>query len=263
MPKGIGAANEAAKEAAARRESYGQSDGQLWLKVGDGDTQVVRFLEQGPDVCWAYMHEMKEGGQFKGYEVCRNQDENGNANGEPCLGCEKNAQDKTSHKRKGRGVFNVIWRNAPVYKMEKNSDGNNVFSKDASGNKIVERYEDQLAEWNTSMTVVEMLYAKDVTFKGLGSRDFSVSRSGTGLETEYSIEPVVDDEGNSAAVPMSDADKALAANKPDLTPKVTPRAYEDYGKKSTAAPAGDSGGSGGGSSAPSSDSPFFRKKEEG
>jgi hypothetical protein len=173
---------------------------------------------------------------------CRDQDEEGKRTGEPCPGCERELR------RSFQGQINLIWRDAPVLAR----DENNRIIKDSNGNVQIAGKADQVAVWTAGITVFEELDGKDATYRGLASRDFIVTRRGSGLSTKYSIEPADPDAG---ATELSDADKALEAEKYDLTPDVTPPSYEAWGKRDQ---------TGGGKTSedvrPAEQSPFSRKR---
>jgi hypothetical protein len=128
---------------------------------------------------------------------------------------------KEISKRSFRGYVNVIRRDAPTF--QKDSEGNIV--KDAAGNWVkAEQVEEQLQYWEGGITVFEELDTIDRTFKGLDSRDFIITRRGTGLNTRYSIVPADPDAGS---VPMTQKDIELAGRKRDLNQKITPVALDE------------------------------------
>lgn len=218
MPAGMTGVRDAVKDIEARKNSGGSGSGRLWFRLGDGDSAVVRFLEQGDDVSWAWCHEVPiEGREYGRPVACRDQDESGQRIGEPCPGCEKD------QKRKFQGWINVIWRDAPVFK--KNAEGR--LEKDGNKRPIVVGYDDQVACWQSGILVFEELSGKDVTYKGLTSRDFRITRRGTGLNTKYSIEPADPDGGSQ---PLSEKDKQLAAGKYDFKEDVVPAPYATWGQ---------------------------------
>ena len=83
--------------------------------------------------------------------------------------------------------------------------------KDKRGNRIQTGTDDQVALWKCSWTTYEELDGKDADYKGLKSRDFVVTRHGTGMKTKYRIEPAMNAEGESVRAPMSEHDKELEA----------------------------------------------------
>jgi len=200
----------------------GGGRGNLWFKLkNDGDTAVVRFLEQDKDVKWCWMHEVpKEGAQWGDEIPCRDQKRTGQ---ERCPGCEQGLD------RSFTGYINLIWRDAPM--LQRDGDGRPV--RDGSNQYVIAGTEDQLAVWEAGITIFEILDSKNTAFKGLTSRDFRITRRGRARDpkTRYDIEPMLDNDGNSMPVPMTDADKKLAADKPDLKLWVTPPSYESWSKE--------------------------------
>lgn len=223
MPSGFQGVKDASADIEARKQSGGGS--RLWFRLpNNNDSATVRFLEKDEEVSWAWMHELeaKPGKSFGDKVPCRDQDpDTGQRIGEACPGCERDLP------RRFQGQINLIWRNAPVLKR----DSQGRLEKDASGNVIVAGHKDQVAVWTAGITVFEELDGKNATYKGLTSRDFIVTRKGTGLSTRYSIEPADPDKG---ATPLSKADEELANEKYDLTPDSTPPSYDSWGKESTA-----------------------------
>jgi hypothetical protein len=213
--RGFAGLRQASEEIKARRESGGN-----WvnfLKVADGQSVRVRFLEQGEDVAWCWMHQLppKANQKYGDNEPCLNQNRDGTA----CPGCEQGLR------RIVNWFINVIARDAPVWKREENGR----LSRDANNNFIQEGTADQIFVWKGGITIFEELDGLDATYRGLSSRDFVITRKGTELSTKYLIQPAVDDEGNTSATPMSDADVELAANKHDLKQFTTPAPYAEWG----------------------------------
>lgn len=184
----------------------------LYFGLEPGESGVVRFLEQGDDTFSAYVHRIDVKGRDYPVEfVCLDQDEEDIA----CPGCEG------GHKRVFKGFLNIIWRDAPVWK----TDENDRLVKDKRGNRMQTGTEDQVALWKCSWTTFEELDGKDADYKGLKSRDFVVTRHGTGMKTKYRVEPFMDDDGNAPRMPLSEKDKELEADKYDLDELTTPPKY--------------------------------------
>jgi len=255
MPRGFDSAREAFAEIEARKNSGG--GGTSFFKLpADGDSAVVRVLDDEP--MWAWTHDLPNdgSGSYKS-EVCLDQDsETGARNGEACPGCDKERQTgqelgwkDRKYRRKMSGIANVIWRDAPKYQEDEN--GRKDYSKQVGT-------ADAVAKWTFGKLVLEDLDGMAATFKGLTSRDFTVTRKGTGLSTSYDIKPVVDPEtGDTKATPLSTADKALAEEAPDLTDYFKKPEYSEWGKRSQ-------GGSNTGSVPPPNveASPFQKRREE-
>lgn len=196
MPKGFGAI----KAAADKMNSGGGSNVYYFKLVNSGDSATVRFLEEGDDVYSYWYHDFTHVNKQEGWKTkvpCLDQEDDGT----PCPGCEEDMP------RKFQGLINVIWRDAPVY--AKDSEGNIDWDKKKGT-------ADQVAVWRAGIELFsKVLGRKDVTYKGLSSRDFEIVRDGVKLNTSYSVEPVVID-GETKAVPLSKDDKALAKEKYDL-----------------------------------------------
>jgi hypothetical protein len=178
---------------------------ELWTNLRNvGDTVQVRFLEQGEDlhICWA--HEYQRGKRYF-YVPCLDEE----SNGTPCAGCE------LGFKRTIKGQVNVILRDSPQLKRV---DGKAV--KDQAGRYIVEGTKDEVMVWQQGITTFEDLADKDMKYKGLSSRDFTITKKSKG----YSIDPATNADGDVVSTPMTDADHELAAGKYDL---------DDYMKKVT------------------------------
>jgi hypothetical protein len=244
MPVGSQGIRQAIAEAQARKEAYVPRNYIYFRLPNDGDSAVVRFLEQGDDFHWAYVHQMppRQGQRFGDWEVSLDQ----NADGTPCPLVDFQL------KRAMRGYHMVIWRNAPVYQKD---PGTGRLVKDATGRYNQVGTADQLALWQTSKSVEETLLDKDVTYKGLMSRDFRVTRRGEQLATTYNIDPSDPDAG---PVPMSAADRELAATKPDMKTFITPKPYEALYELVTGAKPGAQGQQ---PAAPTSFNPFFQGRQ--
>lgn len=214
MGMGFGELTKQLAEGDKRRQAAQASreaSNHLRFSAKPGSPQVVRFLEEGEDVVWAYAGKVdrftKAGRPYSQYIVTRDQKNEGDT---PCPIRERGLSVSA------RVWLNVIWRNAPIYgKNDRGwTDYNNIVG-----------HEDQLAIWEFGQQVAQTLYGIDNNYKGLMSRDFLVTPQDVGGFRQYSILPVDPDGGPQ---PMSDADKALASGKPDLRQlKATPKSYED------------------------------------
>lgn len=215
MAKGFATAKDAFAEIEARKNAGGGGFGPYFKLTKSGDSATVRFLDD--EVDWAWVHELPaEPGKYSKTELCRDQDlETGARNGEACVGCDK------EYRRKMQGIIRLIQRDAPVY------------AKDEATNKFdyntVVGNEDQVVRWTVGKVVLEELEGTAATFKGLTSRDFTITRRGTGLDTSYDIKPVVNDEGETVKAPMSDNDKKLAEDANPVELKVP--SFDDWGKQ--------------------------------
>jgi hypothetical protein len=234
MPRGIQSFEKSNEIAKAQRSA--RASKAVWpdlFKLSDGEIARVRFLEQGNDLTWAVTHRAKlDNGRWPEDVPCLDQENEGML----CPLCQ--SEDKEIRKRNKKGYLNLIWRGnedlaaeneklkskfklAPVYKRSENG----IIEKDQMGQKIITEFGDGVWLWKCSKTVLESLIPKDNAYKGLMSRDFSVTRQGSGLEdTKYIIEPAVVDGGPE---PMSVADNVLAKEKYDLDVLTTPESYQD------------------------------------
>lgn len=209
---GLTGLQSAAAQAAAERQAWGENR-IFFAKFSAGTPHRVRFLEQGDDVAWAYVHEAPKPNPQAVAKVtpCLNQD------GKPAQACPGCEQGKP---RKIKGWINLIFRNAP--KLARDADGKIL--KDPITNNVTQiGVEDQVQTWNSGPQLFTTLAQKDITFKGLMSRDFVVIRTGEKLDTKYAIEPADADGGPQ---PMSEADLKLAADKPVLKSFTIPEDYE-------------------------------------
>jgi hypothetical protein len=202
---GFSAVRKASQEITDKKNSGGDwGPKELWPALrNSGDSVIVRFLEQGEEVKAAWCHEYRKANVNRSFfEPCLDQLETG----VPCPGCEQGL------KRTFKGAINVIWRDSP--QLKRGEDGRAV--KNEAGQFVVDGYKDEIAVWFQGITVFEDLADKDVKYRGLTSRDFEITRRGSGLNTKYSIDPVLDADGNANSVPLTEADKKLAAEKFDL-----------------------------------------------
>lgn len=213
MASGLDTLTTAAQEARARQAAY-QANRVAFAKFPEGQPRRVRFLEQGEDVAWAYVHELPKtaGQKVASVTPCLTQE---GAQAQACPGCEM------GFPRKIKGWISLIMRDAPVY--QKGPDGKDYLDP-LSGQKVMVGQADQVQLWNSGPNVFTTLGQKDRTFKGLMSRDFVVIRSGDGYGTTYSIEPADADGGPQ---PMSKADLELAGDKPNARKFAMPETYED------------------------------------
>jgi len=225
MARGFASVKEAGRDIEARKNAAsGDFPERVFFKIDPGESATVRFLEQGDEVNWAWVHTVDDGSQYGRKVVCRDQDEEGRRIGESCPGCEQDL------KRSFRGVVNLIWR-------EGGDDGEDIVAMWMSGPRVF----------------VDTLDPLESAYRGLGSRDFVVTRKGSGRDTSYSVLPANPDGGAQA---LSAADKKLAKEKFDLTWYVEAPPYDEWGKKKQKSEDGES-------SRPSETSPFRRRATVG
>lgn len=203
MPKGFEAIKQAADKIDSATSDYPNV---LWFRLqDDGDNAVVRFLEQGDEVYSYFYHDFSHVDEAQGWRTaipCLDQEDTG----ESCPGCDAGMP------RRFKGLINLIWRGAPVFKRD--DDGKVV--KSANGEYEIEGHKDQVAVWRGGIQLFSKALArKDVKYKGLSTRDFEITREGrrNDSKTTYSVEPNDIDE---QAGPLAKADEALANDKYDL-----------------------------------------------
>lgn len=208
MARGFGALATAKQDIDRRRESGG-GDYIRYFRLGNGESTVVRFLEEKEDVACGWVHLVRVPGRSFPIQVpCIDQDDEGRRNlGKACPGCEQELDLKF------RGKINLIQRDAPIQE------------------KVGERWEtvgeqDAVVVWDVSFEVLQDLQEKDFDYKGLKSRDFKIKRVGEKFDTKYFISPADPDGGPQ---PMSEADKELEANKFDLNELTVPSSYDTWG----------------------------------
>jgi hypothetical protein len=215
MPRGLSKIREISEEAAARRRAFEEGGpGLRFLSLKDGDTELVRFLEQGDEVWYVWTHKLpKQPGQKFGDDVlCLDQEDAGVA----CPACERG---KT---RSSKVCINVIWFNAPKLRMT--DDGKKVW-KDESGNIQIIGKEDTLAVWTTGPTNGGRLEYLDTEHGGLTSCIFKIHRQGAGKDdTKYFIDI---HEPNKTPTP---AEAELYKGKPDPRKAIKQLGYGDLAR---------------------------------
>jgi hypothetical protein len=183
MPRGLKRIKASNAEAQARRKAYDEAGpGIRRLFVKDGETVLVRPLEQGDEVWSVYVHELpKKPGQKYGDKVmCLDQDNKPDAN---CPACNR------SVRRSERVVLNVIWYNAPKWK--KGADGKFLKSGDE---RIYDGVEDVVAVWETSLTTggrLDSLQEKCEQKHGVAGITYAIlgiKREGTEKDTKYEVD---------------------------------------------------------------------------
>jgi hypothetical protein len=221
MAGGISKVRAASEDINTRKESGGGA--RNFFKLNDGETAIVRFLEDGSEVACAWVHQLPpSGGRSYGIKVpCRDQDFDTlqRGVGERCPGCEDGL------KIMFQGAINMIWRDAPQLKRD---DQGRLVKGDDNKAQFSGEYADSLAVWSAGITVFEDLDTIDADFGGLTSRDFKITRRGTELNTKYTIRPANVDGGPSE---LSEADKALAEEKFDLSAYASAPEYDEWGKQ--------------------------------
>jgi hypothetical protein len=240
MPEGFAGIRDAAADIERRKSSGGDFDETLRLKLKDGESATVRFLEQDDDVAWCWTHKMPPvGRQQWGDDLpCLDQKREGTV----CPACQsdrkvgKGDDAKKISDRSFNGFINVIWDEAPVFKR----DSDDRIARDENKNAIVADRKPQVAVWNQGITVFEELDGINSTYKGLRSRKFVITRKGTRFNTKYSIRPLDPDGGPQA---FTEDELKLEKEKYDLKQFTTPLSGDDMSKRVN----GDGGSSSNGS----------------
>lgn len=195
MPRGLQVASTFGKKSSG-------GSGPLRLRLKEGESATVRFLEQGDDIFYYYYHDFSHLDPNNGFKTAF-----------PCLDQDDEGKDSPGTEqgfpRKFRTSINVIWRDAPKYERDK--EGKIVTGSDGKWKQI--GTEDQVAVWEGGQTVFKSLAEKDRKYGGLGSLELEIERSGTGFDTKYSIEPADFDKGKT---PLTEEDEKLAEKKYDL-----------------------------------------------
>jgi hypothetical protein len=213
MPRGFSGVRQTSADIESRRPSGGPNA--LWFRIADGQTAVVRFLEENDDIFWCHMHEVEVESRNFGRDVaCCNQEDDGT----PCPGCEAELP------RKFKGFVNLIWYDAPVFKRD--DDGRMV--KDKDNQPIILGNKPQVAVWGSGIRVFEELDELNANFRGLRSRRFKIKRKGVKLSTKYTIMPEDVDGGPQA---FSKEEKELESKKYDLSQFTKPPTYEGFRKE--------------------------------
>lgn len=209
MAKGFEGVREISERQQQQRQAASAGSSTYKRKLilpNTGDSAQVRFLEQGDEIHWCYIHDYLDGGRRK-QTPCLDQD----GTGGDCPMCEHMDPDKDYLKRKFQGYINVIWRDAPQQE-KKDNDWVTVGRQDTQ------------VYWAQGIKTFTKLDEIDAAYKGLMSREFIVRRKGTGFDTEYSIVPADPDSGPQE---LSEADKKFYAEKYDLNELIIPLSYED------------------------------------
>ncbi len=214
MPRGFSGVKKASAESQARREAAQRPRALYFQLPEDGDTAIVRFLEQDDNIAWAYVHEVPVEGRSYGDKIpCLDQDDED----EPCPGCEANLP------RKFQGWINLIWFDGPIYKKD---EKNRVVKE--NGKKVIVSRKTQVAVWSSGQRLFDDLDELNESWKGLRSRRFKVKRKGTGLDTRYAITP---EDVDSGPQEFSSEESRLEQESYDLNEFMKPPEYGQLEKR--------------------------------
>lgn len=181
MAKGIAAIQELAESNKVEYEDKVYIP-ELWPALrNDGDSVVVRFLEDSTEFEGAFFHmKQRQGTKIWDRYLCLDQ---AAENPENCPGCVAGIP------KSFKGFINVVWYDAP--QVARDSEGKAI--KNSKGEYEIDGYADQNVVWIQGITVFQQLAMLDVEYKGLSNRDFKIIRSGKGKDTTYNIIPTAND----------------------------------------------------------------------
>lgn len=191
MPKGYQGAKKVGEFKSSRFEQ--RPPGINYFSLKDGQTAVVRFLQNHEDIDWARKWTI---GTYPKSELvnCVDQHEDGTPDPGYAAGLKSGF----------KAYPTMIWRAAPIYRR----DHEKKIVKDSNGNREIVGYADQVAVWECSYAVYEILSEKELKYRGLMNLEWEVKRRGYDKNTKYVIEPSDPTQIN---VPFSPADQQLAA----------------------------------------------------
>jgi hypothetical protein len=224
MPRGASSFIKSNERSKARSAAAGTGQALQYFAIEDGQRARVRFLEHGEELTWAVVHRLRRGKYFSDVPCLDQEDE-----GIPCPACS--SMEEEISKRSKKGFLNLIWRGnedlqelnekitpmgekafvlGPIYK--KSDKG--YTERDANKKPIITGFGDSVFLWKCSATNFNLAVQTDRNYKGLMSRDFVISREGSGLsDTKYTIVPAEVDGGPQ---PMLVADMSIMQEKFDL-----------------------------------------------
>lgn len=219
MPRGLSKIKEMNAESAARRAAYEEGGpGVRFLSLGPKSVMRanVRFLEQGEDVFFLYIHQLprKPGQQFGDKTPCLDQDNTGAG----CPGCERGEY------RSYVVLINCIWFDAP--KLVRDAKGK--AQKDGNGRWMTDGTETCVAVWERGPTEGDRLTHLDAQYNGLTNWIWTITREGTGKDdTKYHIDPANPTGGPTVPSP---AEVELASKKYDLANVKRAMSYADMAR---------------------------------
>lgn len=196
MPKGFAGAKKAG-------EFKGGGGFKPWPKgvrgfyMKDGESVIVRFLQNAEDIDWARKWKLPPSKNFQYGELvnCVDQHEDGTPDPGYAAGL------KSSFK----AYPTMIVRNAPQYQRDPKTGG---LIKDSNDNKVLTGYADTVMVWECSYAVYEILQEHDAKYRGLMNLDWEIKRKGASTDTKYIIAPADPTQIN---VPFTPADQQVAA----------------------------------------------------
>lgn len=178
MPQGLSRIKQINQENAAKRAAYEEGKGGIrYLDLKDGDIATVRFLEQGDEVFFIWVHDLpkRPGEAFPQKTPCLDQEDQGNA----CAACERGI------KRRSQVIITCIWFNAPKFQRDKD----NKIIKGNDNRPVVIGNEDTVAVWKTGPTNGGRLEYLDSSHGGLTRGIYKIKREGSTKDnTTYHID---------------------------------------------------------------------------
>ena len=215
MPRGLSKIRQINEENAAKKAAYEAGGGGFrYLSLQPGQTVKIRFLEQGEDVAFFWMHELPKqpSDRVPQRTPCLDQEDTGVA----CPGCERGI------KRSSQVVVNVIWYDAPKFQRDAQQK---IIRNPATNEPVVVGTEDTVAVWKTGPTNGGRLEFLDTKYGGLVGHLFSIHRQGAGKDdTKY----MIDLEAMNAAPTAQDVE--LIKGKYDLSQVMKPLSYGDMAR---------------------------------
>lgn len=195
----------------------------LWFKLPDSAagktkdeitssmTAVIRPLEEGDDLSYVLVHPVKiEGRQYDADIVCRDQEHTGEA----CPGCEAGIKQSV------KGFLNVIWRDAPDFPLDEETNKYNTKVDYESLPKS-----DKLAILSSGPMLFGRFDELDEDLEGLTNYEFNITREGLKLNTKYKVK-------KAKKAPLSAADKKLVEQKYDLSHYTRVPDYDEWIERS-------------------------------
>jgi hypothetical protein len=180
--------------AAKKFNEENKRGGRKWLSIGDGESVIIRPLEEGDEFkdCFVHRVPFEREGKTQHIDVpCLDQKNKG----VPCPGCKDDIE------RRYKFYLNCIVRDHEDEDSDEKAD--------------------TVMIWSGGITVATRLDKLQAKNKGLMGLDLEVERDGVKKKTKYTI----DVESKSE---LSTDDKKLAEKKADLTRYITPPEFDDF-----------------------------------
>lgn len=211
MPKGFDGAQKATARLGQGGGMIKRPKGLRWFQLKrHNESAIVRFVQNHDDIEWARKWKLPPTANFRYGELVNAVDQFDNGTPDPGVAA--------GLKQSWKAYPLLIWRNAPVF--AKDAKGNIL--KDGNGNVTITGYADQVAVWECSNKVYNMLKSIEGSMRGLTQQDLRVTRIGEDTQTEYTFFP----EG--VAGQLSPADQhVVSTQRIDISPLVKIPSYEE------------------------------------